>query len=182
MVQNILLVPRPFGVIQWGLLRGGCPVSCVGPFLAHHDFFKQAAALTKSHYHSDPTGCLSWVSNRICLKELSSWQPGETGGLCFLIHSLQSGASGNLGWLSHKDSNCWEMNCCRRRGSPGALGCTAAPPSRVLPLPSRQSSQACRLASLSETTSQEEEQPLVGGAHPTQVPCLPSSKQSLLSQ
>lgn len=58
----------------------------------------QTAVLTKSHCHSDSIGCLSWVSNGICFKELSSWQPGEMGrALLFYPLSKQQERLATLG-------------------------------------------------------------------------------------
>lgn len=120
MVLNILLAPEPFGVIPWGC--GPVPSKrCVGLLLANCAYklqqvpFSETAAPTKSHYHRDSIGCPSRVPHRICFKELSNWQPGEMGGLCFSIHSQEKAE--HLATLSHKDSNCWEMNLLWRQGA-----------------------------------------------------------------
>lgn len=178
---------RAFGVIQrgWGWVlfgvggRGRVPNElCVGLLLASQ--WQQASVLTKNHYHSDSMGCLSWVSNRICFKELSSWQPEEMGGLCFPILSWKIRTSGNLGQPSHKGSNCWEMNRCWRQ----ACGSPWFHPAEYCPCPL---GRAARDAGLGDVSSFGSYQPRRGAAiswksPPTRVPCLPSSKQSVLSR
>lgn len=163
---------------------------CVGLLLASHAYkwqqvpFYEASVLTKNHYHSDSMGFLSWGSSRICFKELSSWQPEEMGGLCFPILSWKIRTSGNLGRPSHKGSNCWEMNHCCKQGALQPCGSPWFHPAEYCPCPL---GRAAGDVGLGDASSFRSYQPRRGAtisrrSPPTRVPCLPFSKQSILSR